>query len=77
MIRPERRYAEIFGTNVRRCREWLGLAQAILSVVEAGAVNLPLRSMTKMAAAAGINLKTMFEPYDRAGRSPVSSRRRC
>ena len=73
MIRPERRYAEIFGANVRRRREWLGLnqrdysqrlgiAQATLSVVETGAVNLTLRSMTKMAEAAGSNLKTMLEP---------------
>jgi transcriptional regulator with XRE-family HTH domain len=73
MIRPERRYAEIFGANVRRRREWqglnqrdyskrLGIAQATLSVVETGAVNLTRRSMTRMAEAAGINLKTMFEP---------------
>jgi hypothetical protein len=40
----------------------LGIAQPTLSVVETGAVNLTLRSMTKMAEAAGINLKTMFEP---------------
>lgn len=73
MVRPERRNAEIFGANVRRRREALGLsqrnfsvqlgiAQATLSVVETGAVNLTLRSMTKLAEAAGINLRTMLEP---------------
>ena len=50
------------GLNQRNYSQKLGIAQATLSVVETGAVNLILRPMTKMAEAAGINLKTMFEP---------------
>jgi transcriptional regulator with XRE-family HTH domain len=50
------------GPKSRDYSQRLGIAQATLSVVETGAVNLTLRSMTKMAEAAGINLKTMFEP---------------
>jgi transcriptional regulator with XRE-family HTH domain len=69
----EHREAEIFGSNLRRCREASGLSQSVfsrqlgipqptLSDVENGSANLTLRSMSKLAKAAGLSLRALLEP---------------